>query len=327
MLLSLAGCSKSSGEEYATLAPDIADTFPLKAEAVATNPQLVKSSGPYAVFHTTAGDIMAVLYPEEAPKAVGNFTTLAKAGYYDGSIFYWVVKESLIQSGYRKVSEEEEADSESITGTTGSEQTTAESTTSDVLVEQALTSEDDSDTGKSMWGKDFEDEFDDRLHNFCGALAMANNGFNTNSSEFYMVQSNAIPEDKVAEANMYMNSILYEANIELNQMAVANGGVLTDEQTSAFSEQVQAKIDAIPTTGVPAEYMTRFQAAVDMYKTVGGKPGLDYAHTVFGQVVYGQNIVDAISQVKVDVYKQPKQDIIINSIEILDTKLDYVTID
>ena len=40
-----------------------------------------------AVIKTSKGDIFVRLFPEHAPKAVENFKTHAKNGYYDGLIF------------------------------------------------------------------------------------------------------------------------------------------------------------------------------------------------------------------------------------------------
>ena len=39
------------------------------------------------------------LYPNEAPKTVGNFTKLAGDGYYDGLIFHRVIPDFMIQGG------------------------------------------------------------------------------------------------------------------------------------------------------------------------------------------------------------------------------------
>ena len=52
-----------------------------------------------ATLHTNHGDIEVVLFPEQAPKAVENFVTLAKQGYFDGLTFHRVVKDFVIQSG------------------------------------------------------------------------------------------------------------------------------------------------------------------------------------------------------------------------------------
>lgn len=51
------------------------------------------------VLRTTAGDIELKMFASVAPKAVENFTTHAKNGYYDGLIFHRVIKDFMIQGG------------------------------------------------------------------------------------------------------------------------------------------------------------------------------------------------------------------------------------
>lgn len=102
-----------------------------------------------ATINTTMGAIKVKFFPEAAPKAVENFTTHAKNGYYDGIIFHRVIKNFMIQGG------------------------------------------DPNGTGRggeSIWGDPFEDEFSPELHNFKGALSMANAGPRTNGSQFFIVQ-------------------------------------------------------------------------------------------------------------------------------------------
>ena len=45
------------------------------------------------------GEILVELYPEKAPVSVGNFTTLANSGFYDGLIFHRVINGFMIQGG------------------------------------------------------------------------------------------------------------------------------------------------------------------------------------------------------------------------------------
>lgn len=111
-----------------------------------------------AVIKTDKGDIKVRLFPEEAPKAVENFVTHAENGYYDGLIFHRVIKNFMIQGGDPKG-----------TGT----------------------------GGESIWGKPFADEFSSELHNFRGALSMANAGPNTNGSQFFIVQADSVSDDLV----------------------------------------------------------------------------------------------------------------------------------
>ena len=58
-----------------------------------------EDNAPTAIIHTTAGDITAVLYPEEAPEYVAQFTRLAKEGYYDGTYVFQVEKDVYFSAG------------------------------------------------------------------------------------------------------------------------------------------------------------------------------------------------------------------------------------
>lgn len=102
-----------------------------------------------AVFETSMGTIKIRLFPEYVPTAVENFKMLINEGYYDGVIFHRVIDDFMIQGGIG------------------------------------------SDGGKCAFeGYDsFEDEFGRNLYNIRGAVSMANAGTNTNSSQFFIVQS------------------------------------------------------------------------------------------------------------------------------------------
>ncbi|MEG0803586.1 MAG: peptidylprolyl isomerase, partial [Pygmaiobacter sp.] len=124
-----------------------------------TLPQLAgpQNGDAIAVIDTEMGIIRAVLFPQYAPLAVENFTKLSKNGAYDNLLFHRVVKDFIIQSG-------------DPTGTgTG---------------------------GESIWGEPFDCEYSDALHNYSGALAMANSGDDINGSQFYIV---CTPPDSVGE--------------------------------------------------------------------------------------------------------------------------------
>lgn len=125
---------------------------------------LANVKGQQAIIKTNRGDIKLQLFPEQAPKTVANFIQLAKKGYYDGVIFHRVIPNFMIQGG-------------DPTGTGMG--------------------------GESIYGDKFEDEFSKYVFNLRGALSMANAGPNTNGSQFFIVNSQQVPDnmlDQLAEA-------------------------------------------------------------------------------------------------------------------------------
>lgn len=71
---------------------------------------------------------------------------------------------------------------------------------------------------------------------------------------------------------------------------------------------------AIP-DGSVADYPEEVATA---YQEMGGTPWLDGAHTVFGQVEEGMEIVDAIAVVEKNAQDKPLEDIVIESIDIIE---------
>lgn len=60
----------------------------------------LKDDASYAAdLETNFGTITVELYPEDAPKTVNNFVSLAREGFYDGTNFHRIVKGFVIQGG------------------------------------------------------------------------------------------------------------------------------------------------------------------------------------------------------------------------------------
>ncbi len=116
--------------------------------ADAAKPTPTKVTTPHVVFETTQGTIEFKLFGDIAPKAVENFTTHVKNGYYNGLIFHRIIKDFMIQGG-------------DPTGTGRG--------------------------GESIWKEDFADEFQaGDTFDKAGILAMANRGPHTNGSQFFI---------------------------------------------------------------------------------------------------------------------------------------------
>jgi peptidyl-prolyl cis-trans isomerase B (cyclophilin B) len=52
-----------------------------------------------AILKTSEGEMVLEFWPDVAPKHVENFKTLAKKGFYDGTLFHRVIKGFMIQGG------------------------------------------------------------------------------------------------------------------------------------------------------------------------------------------------------------------------------------
>ena len=60
---------------------------------------LLEAANPIATLETSKGNIKIELRADLAPKAVENFVTHSKNGYYNGLIFHRVIKDFMIQGG------------------------------------------------------------------------------------------------------------------------------------------------------------------------------------------------------------------------------------
>ncbi|KAG5520076.1 hypothetical protein PMAC_001152 [Pneumocystis sp. 'macacae'] len=135
-------------ENDSTTDRDVFNEKPTREDNLDAETRLLTSTGTSAVIHTTLGDICIRLFPEIAPKAVENFVTHSKNGYYDNTIFHRIIKKFMIQCG-------------------------------DPLG--------DGTGGESIWGVEFEDEISSELkHDHPYTVSMANAGPNTNGSQFFI---------------------------------------------------------------------------------------------------------------------------------------------
>lgn len=153
LLTGLAACSNNSNSQSSDTTTTTTSSEKVDLESL-TLPQLsteVADNEAEVELSTSMGKINIKLFPEIAPKAVENFLTHAKEGYYNGLTFHRVINEFMIQGGDPKG---------------------------------------DGTGGESIWGDPFENEPSNQLYHIRGALAMANAGADTNGSQFFIVQNN-----------------------------------------------------------------------------------------------------------------------------------------
>lgn len=135
------------------------------------------------------GEIKVRFFPDEAPKAVENFTTHAKEGYYDGLTFHRVIADFMIQGGDPKG---------------------------------------DGTGGESIWGEGFGPEPSDKLYHFPGALCMAQSSMpNSIGSQFYIVQGDDVTEEYLDQIEVYYDKtypdIVKEKYLELGGVPHLDG--------------------------------------------------------------------------------------------------------
>ena len=156
----LAACSPS--KENSTTASSTTESSSVDLSKVDL-PQLdpkVRDNEDLVEIETTAGKVTVKLFPEYAPKAVENFMTHAKDGYYNGTGFHRVINEFMIQGGDPKG---------------------------------------DGTGGESIWGEGFDLEISPNLYHIRGALSMANAGQpNSQGSQFFIVQNDQDMSDGLA---------------------------------------------------------------------------------------------------------------------------------
>lgn len=79
----------------------------------------------------------------------------------------------------------------------------------------------------------------------------------------------------------------------------------------------------VTASNVPANMLGQMEGAgypeeiIEAYRENGGTPWLDQRHTVFGHVLEGMDIVEAIDKVETNPSDRPLEDILIESIEVL----------
>lgn len=270
LAVGLAGCGGQSGESKAAhILGKAGDLVPMdelesRSSGGKLGWQLEKPAKgeEIAVITMKTGEVIKIrLFPDEAPKAVYNFKHHAINGYFDGLTFHRVIENFMIQGG-----------SPNGTGT----------------------------DGESVWGEDFEDEFDSSLVNLDGALSMANAGPATNGSQFFINCTNTPVESGTWD--------YYQSVYEQYQEAYKTDKEAIDANPNAKTLDMDKATDKYK----------------ELYEEHGGNMHLDGAystnstgHTVFGQVFEGMDDVYALSQAQTDENNKPVEDMVIETVEIV----------
>ena len=222
-----------------------------------------------------------------------NFIKLVKEGQYNGLLFHRVIKDFMIQGG--------------------------DVTSKDAPMNKQL--------GAGDLGYTVPAEFRyPKYFHKKGALCAARTGDEVN------------PEKASSASQFYIVTGKKYSEQELNQMEKQLEGRLKQEIFARLQNENKPKIMEFYRSGNKEELAilrdtligkTELEAEKrkdevklnpelrEAYKNVGGVPFLDNQYTVYGEVVEGMDVVDAIQSSKTNKQDRPTENIVINSVEIL----------
>ncbi len=242
---------------------------------------------------TSLGDIKLKLY-NETPQHRDNFIKLVKEGQYNGLLFHRVIKDFMVQGG--------------------------DVTSKDAPMSKQLGAGDLGYTvpAEFVYPKYFHKK---------GALSAARTGDEVN------------PEKESSASQFYIVTGKVYKDAELAQMEKQKEGRLKQSIFARLQKENSAKIKAAYQSGDKAELAiirdtlvgkTEMEAEKrkdetkltpeqrEAYKTIGGVPFLDNEYTVYGEVTEGLDVVDAIQNVKTNRQDRPLENVVIESVSIIE---------
>jgi len=238
--------------------------------------------GVRAEIQTTEGDIVISL-SDLTPLHRDNFIKLAESGFYNGVTFHRVIKDFMIQTGDGSTRQDSSLISDDYT---------------------------------------IPAEINDSLFHRRGTVAAARTGDdvnperNSSGTQFYIVQGKVYNDEDLAATTQRIEynrrQFLYnKALLDLRKEAAQAGKEMSEDeiQQAAIIKAYEAMEEAGPYV-MPENRRT-------VYKTEGGTPFLDGAYTVFGEVLEGMEVVDAIAGTATDMTDKPVKDIRIVKVKII----------
>lgn len=237
------------------------------------------------VLQTSAGEIRVRLY-DDTPGHRDNFVQNVRDGMYDGVLFHRVIRNFMVQTG------------DPATRAMGYEMKTDEK--GDTLAERI--------PAEVVWPKHF---------NRRGVLAAARDSDDENPKrmsdkfQFYIVTGRVCSDDDIdsfekareqrdAEILYAKKQMKYKEQLDALRAARDRDGL------SNMLEKLQDEAKWEVSENPPITYP---QDVRKTYKVHGGAPWLDGEYTVFGEVVEGMKVVEAIQRVKTNGQDVPLREI------------------
>ena len=250
---------------------------------------IILDADQYVRFETTMGNFTIKLY-REAPLHRHNMVRLARKGVYDGQLFFGVQKGYKIQCG-------------------------------DVKSKNAK-------PGQEIGIDEKEDTIASEINpwKFChkrGAVGQASTvQFKySNSQQFYIVTGKRANNASILRTQENVINRRYRQAVKDSLTQPHAKDILTwqkykeNKKISKLNSQLNDETDAIMKNRPSFSYSNEQEK---QYMDIGGAPSLDGLYTVFGEITEGYDVVEAISNVKIDGKQRPVTDVRIIKAYVLD---------
>lgn len=241
---------------------------------------------------TNKGDITLKLY-NDTPLHRDNFLRLVADKQYEGLLFHRVIKDFMIQGG--------------------------DVTSKDAPMNKSL------GAGDLGYTVPAEFRYPVRFHKK-GALCAARTGDEVNpekassASQFYIVTGKKYSDAELNQMEKQLENRLKQAIFA--RLQTENKSKIMSLYRSGNKEELAILRDTlIGKVELEAE-SRKMEAKIspevrEAYKTVGGVPFLDNEYTVYGEVVDGLDVVDAIQAMKTNKQDRPTENVVILSVEVI----------
>lgn len=237
---------------------------------------------------TNYGTIILQL-SDETPLHRDNFIKLVESGTYDSLLFHRVIKDFMIQGGDT----------------------------------QSKYADSVSRLGSSDLPYQIPAEIVPGLFHKKGVLAAArtNNPQRASSStQFYIVQGKIQNDSLLAHNEGRINKMLarhYGINDPSNKPLIDSLENARTHKDSVLTKELEIRLNSILDSYWNFDKYSIPDTHRQVYKTIGGTPHLDQNYTVFGEVISGLEVVDAIAAVETNAQDRPLSDVRIISMRIL----------
>lgn len=233
---------------------------------------------------TNMGNMKFKLY-NDTPKHRDAFIELANEGYYNGTLFYRVIQNFLIQGGSR--------------------------------------SSRNAPSGKRIGYGDPDKTVDDEItgthFHKKGALCAPRQPDDVNPykqsdiSQFYIIKGQTFSSGKLDTMEMAVNRPIYKRVYKqvVTKSIRAELKQLKEEKKVKEFRELAGKVKK----DIDAEYnmqqgILKFSDEQrEAYTTIGGYPDLDGQYTIFGECIEGLEVIDKIAALKTDENNRPFQDV------------------